>query len=531
MCRWSLNFLRAVPALLLLALLPAGCAKRDTATEPLLRLSQRNEPATLDPHLATLPDEFFVLRAMCEGLVVPNPHEGPPLNGVARAWTTSDDGLRWTFRLREDARWSNGDRLTARDFVYSIRRALTPALGAPKARLFHVLRNAEAYHRGTLTDFAQVGCSASDDHTLVLELEHPAPHLLALLASGPWLPVHPATVERHGGIAARDSAWTRPGNFVGNGPFTLTEWRPDQHLLALPNPHYHSRDRVRVPGLRFQIYDSGDTEERAFRAGQVDVTMAVPTAKLEAYAPPALRRVPLHETRYLAVNTRRPPLDDPRVRRALALALDRDQLVGSVLRGGQKSALNFIPPGLGGYTGPGRLSHDPAAARAELAAAGFPGGRAFPRLELSAWGISPSLLEAVQQMWHRELGVETDIVQREGRVHMASVLAGDYALALMPAIPDYDDPAALFDELLTGAPGNLSGWSDAPFDRLVALADRTADPVHRRQLYGEAEELLLRSLPVIPLYFNTQNFLVAPRLRGWRQDALWNRAYLDVTLE
>lgn len=530
MCRWHLNLARLAVAAFLLAWLASGCTRRGSS-EPFLRISQRNEPATLDPQLATLPDEFFVLRALSEGLVVPNPKEGPPLPGVAESWTTSSDGLRWTFTLRADARWSNGDPLTAADFVYSIRRALTPTLGAAKAELFHVLKNAAAFHRGELVDFSAVGCAAPDARTLVLELAQPAPHLLALLASGPWLPVHRATIEAHGGIAARDGTWTRPGNFVGNGPFVLREWRKDQHLLVTPNPHYHSAARVRVPGIRFQIYDNGDTEERAFRAGQVDVTMAVPAAKLESYVPPVLRRVPLHETRYLAVNTTRPPLNDARVRRALALAVDRDALVTSVLRGGQKPALNFLPPGLGGYTGTPRLAHDPVRARALLAEAGFPDGKDFPRLEVAAWGVSPTVLEAVQQMWRRELGIETALVQREGRVHMASVIAGDFTLALMPAIPDYDDPAALSGELTTGVPGNFARWSDARFDGLVTQALRTTDPVGRTELYREAEDLLLAELPVIPLYFNTQNYLVAPRVRGWRQDALWNRTYLDVTLE
>ncbi|MBA3849734.1 MAG: peptide ABC transporter substrate-binding protein [Opitutus sp.] len=531
------SVLRLLPVLWLLPsvlwLLPA-CSKQDTAipasAEKLLRLSQRNEPATLDPHLATLPDEFFVARALLEGLTAPNPAEGPPLPGVASRWEASPDGLRWTFHLRPDAKWSNGDAVTARDFLFSFQRALTPALAAPKAQLFLPVKNAAAFYRGTLADFAQVGFSAPDDHTLVVALEKPCAYLPALAASGAWLPVHRATLEKSGGAAARDGAWTRPGRFVGNGPFVLTEWRKDQHLAAIPNPHYHSAARVRVRGLRFQVYDSGDTEERAFRAGQVDVTLAVPFTKLGAYAPPILRRQPLHETRYFALNTTRPPLDDTRVRQALSLALDRSALVASVLRGGQQAALNFVPPGLGGYSGEPRLHEDSAAARRLLAAAGFPEGRGFPRLELSAWGVNPATLEAVQQMWRRGLGIETAIVQREGKVHMASVLAGDFAIALMPAIPDYDDPSALFNEWLGDAPGNFSRWANGRFDRLVREAGRTPDTARRNTLYREAEAILLAELPMLPLYFNAQDYLLTPRVRGWRQDALWNRFYLDVTL-
>ncbi|MBA4135688.1 MAG: peptide ABC transporter substrate-binding protein [Opitutus sp.] len=514
-----------------LLFLPACGKKGPQPEDALLRLSQRNEPATLDPHLATLPDEFFILRALSEGLTTPNFIEGPPLPGVAETWSASPDGRRHTFKLRRDAAWSNGEPVTARDFIFSFQRALTPAIAAPKAQLFFIVKNAARFYRGELNDFAQVGFSAPDDHTLIVELEEPAASLPALAASGAWLPVHRATLEKFGGATTRDGTWTRPGNFVGNGPFVLTEWRPNQHLTAIPNPHYHTASRIGVGALRFQIYDSGDTEERAFRGGQVDVTLSVPSSKLENYAHPMLRRQPLHETRFLALNATRPPLNDQRVRQALSLALDRTALVTSVLRGGQQPALNFVPPGLGGYTGEPRLREDAAEARRLLAAAGFPEGKGFPRLELSAWAINPITLEAIQQMWRRELGIETSIVQREGKVHMAAVLSGDFAIAFLPAIPDFDDASALFNDWLTGATGNFSRWSNAQFDQLVREAGRTTDTPRRNELYRAAEEILLAELPVVPLYFNSQDYLVAPRVRGWRQDALWNRFYLDVTLQ
>src|SRR5262249_44128689 len=156
----------------------------------------------------------------------------------------SADGLRWTFHLRADASWSNGDPVTARDFVYTVRRALNPALAAPKAPLFFVLKNAEAFYHGLVSDFGQVGVAAADAHTLVLTLEHPSPRLLALVASGSWLPVHAATVEQFGNT--RDSAWTRPGNFVGNGPFILTEWEHNQRIVVRKNLRYYNAGHVLV---------------------------------------------------------------------------------------------------------------------------------------------------------------------------------------------------------------------------------------------------------------------------------------------
>lgn len=529
MSGWRNNW--CITLLVFIALLLGACGRREAADATVLRISQRNEPATLDPHLATLPDEFFIIRTLAEGLLVPNPYGGQPLPGAAESWTVSSDGLLYQFTLRRSATWSDGTPVTAHDFLFSFQRALTPALGAPKAQLFYVVKNAAAFHRGELTDFAQVGFAAPDDYTLTIELAAPTPHLPALVASGPWLPVPRAVVEKSGGASTRDDVWTRPAQHVSNGSFTLVEWRKNQHLFVRANPRHHAAARLHLGGVRFQIFDNGDTEERAFRAGQLDVTMAVPTTKLDTYMPPTLRRQPLHETRYLALNLAVAPLNDARVRRALSLAIDRDALVQNVLRGGQLPATSFVPPGLGGYTGLEQLITNAVTARQLLAEAGFPGGVNFPPLELSTWGAAPTVLEAVQQMWRRELGIDIRLVQREGRVHMAAVHSGDFALAFMPAIPDYDEASAIFNDLTTGAAGNFARWSERHYDALVAEAGRTLDAPRRRALYREAEEFLLAELPVIPLYFNLQNYLVAPRVRDWRQDAMWNRFYLDTTLD
>lgn len=514
----------------------AACAKRETTEPPdqILRISQRNEPADLDPQLATLPDEFFILRALSEGLVTPAP-DGSVRPGVAEKWETSPDGLTWTFHLRANARWASGDPVVASDFIYSYRRLLSATFAAPKARLFFAVQNAAAFNRGELTDFASVGFAAPSERTLVITLEYPTPHLLALVSSGPWLPVHPATVEKLRGATRRSTAWTRPENFVGNGPFVLRDWRPNQFISVGKSLTYWDAENVPLNEIHFVAMDNGDAEERAFRAGQLDVTLSVPATKIPAYEseqPTTLHRVVLAETRYLAVNTQRPPLNDVRVRRALSLVIDRVALTDKVMKGGQVPAGSYIPPGLGGYSPP--AAADPAsrefvgatdAARRLLTEAGFPDGRGFPRLELSSWSISPAVLEAVQQMWRQELGLEIGIAQREGKVHLAALTAGDYDLGFMPAIADYNDAASLFGELATGAVGNYPHWSDAGFDALVLAAGREKDPARRSTLYHDAEAILRRELPVIPLYFNSQNFLLSPRVQGWQSDRLWNRYY------
>lgn len=492
----------------------SGCSKREMATAPaekILRISQRNEPATLDPQLATLPDEFFIIRALGEGLLVPNPAGGTPLPGAAESWEVSPDGLTYTFHLRPNGKWSNGDPITAQDFIRLIERALTPATAAPKVALFFSIRGAAEHYKVAA---GPLGVAARDAHTLMITLAQPDADFPAKVASGPWIPVQQT-------------------DKVGNGPFVLTEWKPNQHIAVRTNPHYWDAANVQLDGIRFLAMDNGDTEERAFRAGQLDVTMAVPFTKVAGYRaeqPSRLRSVPLAETRYLVLNATRPPLDDVRVRHALALALDRPALVEKVLLSGQP-AFNFVPAGLGGYSPAERITENIAEARRLLAEAGFPEGRGFPKLELSTWPVNPAQLEAVQQMWRRELGLEIAIAPREARTHLASLASGDFALAFMTAIPDYDGASDLFTQLTSTHPLNYPHWRNAEFDRLVAAASTTLDPTARNTAYQQAEKLLLKEMPVIPLYFNTQNFLVAPRVKNWRADRLWTRFYRGLSVE
>lgn len=478
----------------------------------MLRISQRNEPATLDPHLATLPDEFFIIRALSEGLLTPSPHGGAPKPATAESGSVSPDGLVYTFHLRSDARWSNGNPVTANDFVYSIHRALSPALAAPKVPLFYPLKNARAFYSGEEKNFSSVGVRAVNKHELELTLAEPTADFPAMVASGPWIPVHQATIEKNGVMDARDSQWTRPENFVGNGPFTLTAWRPNQEIMVTRSKTYRDAARVALQEIRFVAFDNGDSEERAFRAGQLDVTMAVPFSKIATYRvmqPSPLHEIPLHETRFLSLNVNRPPLNDARVRRALSLALDREALTGKILHGGQRPAFSYVPPDLGGYSPATLPTENAATARQLLAEAGYPGGKNFPTLELTSWATTPAVLEAIQQMWRRELGIEINLVQREARTHPAALAAGDYTIALATVIPDYDGASDAFDYLLTGNPSNYPHWNSPDYDRLVHDASRTTSSNVRNATYQGAEKVLLDDLPLIPLYFNAQNFLLA----------------------
>jgi oligopeptide transport system substrate-binding protein len=504
-----------------------------------LRLSQRNEPADLDPALAILPDEFFIIRALSEGLVVPAmPGEPGPSPGIADRWETSPDQLTWTFHLRPSEVWSNGEPLTAQDVLASFRRVLTPATAAPRADLFYPVAHARDFLTGKLRDFDQVGLHAPDPHTLVVRLASPNPFFLNYAASGAWIPVNPRTVKRWG------RSWTAPGRFVGNGPYVLTEWLPHRRIAAARNPRYRSAAAIRVSELRFLRFDDGNTEERAYRAGDVDVTMAVPADRIAAYQrerPAELHRFAMAETRYLAFNTLKPPLNNPKVRRALALAIDRVHLTESVARAGQQPAYRILPPGLRStldavpFLGFGQVEAAGAAAlvqaREALAQAGYPGGRGFPALELTGWSPTTPVLEAIQAMWKQTLGIRVNIVYREAGVHMAAIRAGHFDIGLVALIPTVEDPALALEELTTGNPNNYSHWSDAGYDSLVAQAEADPVPDSRATRLLAAENRALNAAAIAPLYFNVKNWLMRTEVRGWRENPLWTRDYPPLWLD
>jgi len=524
---------------LLLGLLAAGCPaaheKGKNMPPPpnsngrlqglVLRISQRNEPGDLDPATSSLPDEFFIIRALGEGLVAPDPAGGPPTPAAAESWEISADGLAYTFHLRH-AFWSDGTPVTAADFVESYRRVLNPATASPKASLFLMVSGAKGFLDGSSTDFSSVGIRALDSKTLEIRLLHPMPGFLDYAASGPWIPVNPSVVRRHG------QGWTRPGRHVGNGPYVLEEWQPHRSIVLRRRADYWDAEHVSVDCLQFSAFDNSEAEERAFRAGQVDVTMALPPQKISVYRernPGMLRQSALLETRYLSFNTRRTPLDDPRVRQALGLSIDREELCSRVLIGGQVPAARFLHPSLSGIPSQQKPLLDVGTARRLLAEAGFPGGKGFPVLELSGWSSLP-VLEAIQAMWLTNLGIETKISVRDAKVHVGALTQGRYDVAMIVAIPDVNDPLNILEEFKGDAPGNYPHWNDTEYGSLVSRLELSTTSSERSRWVEASETRLLEESPVSPLYFNTRSYLVRPRVQGWTEDGLWNRFYKNITL-
>ena len=525
-------------ALLSLALIPLGCAKRETRAEAgrrtgTLHLALNSEPGELDPQRQINMDQMSVSLALFEGLTALDERTSRPGPAAAERWETSPDGLTWTFHLRPGLRWSDGTPLTAEDFVWSLRRALSPELASEYAYVLYPIRGAEYLNAGRTSDPAALGIRAMDASTLEIALARPTPLLPAILTLPVAFPVPRQSLAR-AATSGDERRWTRPEFLVGNGPFVLTEWSPNRQLATARNPYFH--EPAKLAALVFHPYDQASAQESAFRTGQLHLTADLPAtrrAHYRAQQPQVLRTEPVLEANFLRFNTTQPPFADARVRRAFALAIDRRALVDTVTLGGQAPGFTLCPSGLPGYTPPGGIGHDPAAARRLLAEAGFPDGRGFPAVEAITFASDQNqkVLEALQQMWSRELGVTVTLAPKEKNVWISDERRLAYQLSLTRWIADYADPVAFLELFLTAGGNNATGWSDAEYDQLVHTAAAEADPARRNAFFREAEVRLLDALPVAPLYHGTRAYLADPAVRGWESAPLGFHRYQHVWLE
>lgn len=529
-----------VVALLLAAAL-CGCSGQQGSNvesgrrDQVLHFGNGDEPQELDPHVVTGIPEWHIIMALFEGLVSKHPADLSIQPGVAESWDISEDRRTYTFHLRADARWSNGDPVTAGDFAYSWRRALTPGLGNPYAYMLYYIRNAEAFVQGKV-DFAEVGVRVLDDRTLQVELVSATPFFLQLLDHHSYYPVNPRVIEHFGAIDERGTRWTRPGNFVGNGAFTLKQWILNRIVVVEKNPAYWDAGRVRLNQVHFYPVPNTSTEERMFRAGQLHITDRVPADKIAVYRqndPASLHITPYLGIYFYRFNTSVWPLGDVRVRKALAMCIDREAIVGHITKGGQLPAYTLTPPDTAGYTSHARVPYDPVAARALLAEAGFPDGRGFPRLELmfNTDEGHRKIATAIQEMWKKALNVEIAIANQDWKVYMDRETNRHYQMSRAAWIGDYVDPTTFLDMFMTGGGNNRTGWSNARYDELLLQAARTAEQSERYALLAAAEKILMDEVPIIPIYVYTQVRLISPDLRGWEHNILDQHPYKYLWLD
>jgi oligopeptide transport system substrate-binding protein len=503
----------------------------------ILLLTVGSEPRTLDPQQAQGVTEHHIIMAMIEGLVAPSiDDQAKVVPGMADRWEHNDDHSVWTFHIGENRKWSNGDPVTAQDFVFSYKRMLTASFGAQYSENLFILKGAEDYYRGKITDFEKVGVKALDDHTLRIELVGPTPYLLSLVQHDSWLPVNPKAILSFGKIDTRDSKWTSAENFVGNGPFKMKSWRPNDVIEVVRNPFYWDAENVKLNGINFYSIENLNTGERAFQAGQLHKTDQVPLDKVPYYRrthPELIRIDPYEGVYFYRINVARKPLNDPKVRLALNLAVDRDAIVKNILREDQKPATGYTPPGMGDYKPLNKIAYDPARARQLLAEAGYPNGKGFPKftIHFNTMESHRAIAEAIQQMWKEELNIDVGLENQEWKVYLDTQNNKNYDLSRSAWIGDFMDPVTFLSMWTTGNGNNNTNWGNPKFDALIEQAARTGDPNARLEILHQAEDLFLSEAPVVLVYWYTNAYLLQPSVQNWNPLVLGNHNYKYIDLK
>ena len=478
------------------------------------------EPQGLDPHVVTGVPENHLVRALFEGLAVKNPITLEPEPGVAERWDISEDGTVYTFYINPEAKWSNGESITASDYVWSWNRALHPDTGSLYAYMLYPIVNSEAYSKREIIDFGDVGVKALNDLTLEVTLNAPTPYFLQLMDHYSTFAVHPETLLKHGKMTDRYTPWTRVSNIVSNGPFTLEEWSLNRRIIVKKSEHYWDRDNVALNGVYFYPTENVISEERMFRAEQLHYTAVVPLDKIPDYR--AAEDSPYVQSPYLGtyyylVNTDRPPVDNVLVRRALSYALDRDTLTRTVLQNTAIPAYSITPPDTLGYNPPKLFDYNPEKARELLAEAGYPNGEGWPGLEIiyNTQEAHRKIAVAVQQMWKRELNIDVTISNQEWKVYLNSVSQRDFQIARRGWIGDYVDANNFLDLFITDGGNNNTGYSDEIYDDIILnRAPKAKSRQERYDLFLEAETMMMNDMPIIPIYTYTSKHLIHPSVEG-----------------
>lgn len=527
-----MSFGRCRAALLLVALL----LSLSPALAQTLHRGNGAEPGTLDPAKSETVGEGHIQADLFEGLVILDAN-GAVQPGQAERWTISADGRVYRFTLRPGLRWSNGEPLTAADFVYSLRRVVDPAVGSGYAYLLAPILNADAIIAGTIKDPARLGVRALDPRTLIITLAAPTPYFLTLLAHSKFLPVHRASVEHWG------QSFTRPGHLVSNGAYLLKEWVPQARIVLEWNPYYWDAGHVALRRVVYLPIEDGGTELRMYRAGQLDITADVPAALLDIVRrdfPHELATAPALSATYLGYNLTRPPFRDAaQLRLALALVIDREAICTRILKSAARPAYGWVPPGIPGYR-PERvfwadwpMARRLALARELYADSGYgPGYPLRTELRFNTNDTNKRLAIAVAAMWRNSLGVETAVVNEEFKVFLenrkARVVTQVYRAGW---IADYADPSTFADLLESSAGLNDTGYHNQEYDRLVEAAATETDPARRMAELAAAEKLLLSDLPLIPLYDGVWLHLVKGYVRGYSPNVLGYAYSKDISLD
>ncbi|MDW7668779.1 MAG: peptide ABC transporter substrate-binding protein, partial [Bacillota bacterium] len=491
-----------------------------------------DEPTSLDPGLVSDSTPSTVLSNTFEGLTTLDLDDNP-MPAMAEDWEISEDKLTYTFNLRDDILWSDGEEVTAYDFEYAWKRVIDPetAAGFGYFLLEHI-QNAQKYYNGEVP-IEEVGIKVIDDKTIEVKLENPTPYFLNLTATWTMFPV------REDAVNSGENWFKNPDTFIVNGPFMAEEYNQGEYISLVPNPNYYNAEKVKLERIRFDFLEDPSNALAAFESGAVDGSEIVPSADI-----PRLKMeldgfylLPYVQHIWINFNTQVAPYDDVNVRKALTYAIDREALVTQVLQGGQVPATGLVPYGIvvdgkdfreegGDYGIP--ASGDVEKAKEFFAMAGYENGEGFPELVIKDNG--KSYIEVVKEMWETNLGIEVTIEEKEFGVYLQEVKAGDYTVSRGGWTGDYGYPTDYLSMYTENSGVNFSHWYNEEYMEKLEMAKTSDEESERVELMHEAESIFMEAMPIAPLYYATSPMLVNPNLKGWHQSQLGYLFFRDAQI-
>ncbi|ACT04438.1 peptide ABC transporter substrate-binding protein [Paenibacillus sp. JDR-2] len=537
-----------ISVLLALALVAVGCTPKQesgSSEGSVFRMNLATEPPSLDPAQVQDQVSATVVNGLFEGLTLKN-EKGEVEPAVAKEWKISDDGKTYTFTIRDDAKWSNGDPVTAGDFEYAWKRALDPNLkpaASAYAYQLYYIKNAEAYNTaadGVTAD--DVGVKAVDDHTLQVELNAPTPYFLGLMSFTVFYPVHKSVKE--------NEQWaTDVSTLVSNGPFKMSEWKKNNSITIAKNDNYYAKDDIKLSKVVFSEVNDSNTELSMYQTGELDYA-GMPTGLIPNEQFPTLKQNNPDEFKiqgsasiyYYLFNTTQKPYDNEKIRQALSMAISRQDIVDNVTKGEQKPAYGIVPPGIKGEKEDYRTEHPDSYFKEDveeakkLLAEGLKeeGLTAMPTVKVTynTNELHQAVAEAIAEMWSKNLGIKTEVSKQEWGVFLDNRNHLNYDVARGGWGADYDDPMTFIDLFSSKSGNNNTGFANKEYDALIKEAYSTDDQAKRMEAMSKAESLVIGTRAIMPIYYYSTVYMIKPGFKGifidYKGDIDYNRGYYEA---
>ena len=487
-----------------------------------LNLHNGGDPSSLDPHKLSGDWENRIAGDIFEGLMTEN-SAAEAIPGQASDWTISEDGLVYTFTLREGISWSDGKPVTADDFVFAFRRLMNPEAAATYAYLQYPIKNAEAINNGDLTDMNQLGVKAINDTTLEITLESPTPYFLGALTHYTAYPLPQHVIEENG------DDWVKIGTIVTNGPYTPIEWVPGSHVTTTKNEAYYDAANIKIDGVKFYVLEDESAALKRYRAGEFDILTEFPTDQfdwMQENLPGQAQVAPFAGLYYYVVNHNKPPFDNADVRQALSMSINREVIGPQILGTGEIPAYSWVPPGMANYGDPYTVSWKDLPynekleqAKTLLESAGF--GTDNPlklQLRYNTNENHKRIAVAIASMW-KPLGVEVELYNTETKVHYDEIQRGVLEVARAGWLADYNDADNFLNLLKSTVQYNYGRYNSAAFDELIDKANASNDPAARADMLRQAEKIALDESAAFPIYYYLSRNVVSPRVKGFENNA------------